>query len=82
MIIALEDAKYKLIGMKDQIAELGSALRIEQLRTDSLYLFGSSHPFWYLKISFLVGLVCFLLFGGILLHHAIRGVRKPTAFDE
>ncbi len=54
---------------------------IEQLRTDSLYLFGSSYPFWYLKISFLVGLVCFLLFGGILLHHAIKGVRKPTAFD-
>ena len=38
MIIALEDAKYKLIGMKDQIAELGSALRIEQLRTDAAEL--------------------------------------------
>ena len=53
---------------------------IEQLRTDSLYLFGPSHPAWYLKISSLVGLLCFLFFGGILLHHAIRGVRKPTAF--
>ena len=38
MIIALEDAKYKLIGMKEQIAELGSALRIEQLRTDAAEL--------------------------------------------
>ncbi len=54
---------------------------IEQLRTDSLYLFGSGYPFWYLKISSLVGLGCFLFFGGILLHHAVKGVRKPTAFS-
>ncbi len=33
MIIALEDAKYKLVGMRADIVELGSALRIEELRT-------------------------------------------------
>ena len=33
MIIALEDAKYKLIGMREDIEDLGSALRIEELRT-------------------------------------------------
>ncbi len=32
MIIALEDAKYKLIGMRESIADLGSALRIEELK--------------------------------------------------
>ncbi len=32
MIIALEDAKYKLIGMRDSIKDLGSALRIDELR--------------------------------------------------
>ena len=32
MIIALEDAKYKLIGMRDDIKDLGSALRIDELR--------------------------------------------------
>ena len=32
MIIALEEAKYKLIGMRDDIKDLGSALRIEQLK--------------------------------------------------
>ncbi len=32
MIIAIEDAKYKLIGMRDSIADLGSALRIDELR--------------------------------------------------
>ena len=32
MIIALEDAKYKLIGMRAAIKELGSALRIDELR--------------------------------------------------
>ncbi len=53
---------------------------IEQLRTDSLYLFGSLHEAWYLKISSLIGLFCFLIFGGILLHHAIKQIRKPTAF--
>jgi peptide chain release factor 2 len=33
LIIALEDAKYKLIGMRADIDDLGSALRIEQLKT-------------------------------------------------
>ena len=32
VIVALEDAKYKLIGMREKIVELGSALRIEELR--------------------------------------------------
>ena len=32
MIVALEDAKYKLLGMKEKIVELGSALRIDELR--------------------------------------------------
>ena len=32
MIIALEDAKYKLIGMREDIADLGSALRIDELK--------------------------------------------------
>ena len=32
MIIALEDAKYKLVGMRADLVELGSALRIDELR--------------------------------------------------
>ena len=32
MIIALEDAKYKLIAMREDVADLGSALRIDELR--------------------------------------------------
>lgn len=32
MIIELEEAKYKLIGMRKDIEELGSALRIDELR--------------------------------------------------
>ena len=32
MIIALEDAKYKLIVMRADLKELGSALRIEELK--------------------------------------------------
>ena len=35
MIVALEDAKYKLIGMRESIKELGSAIRVTELR-DSL----------------------------------------------
>lgn len=31
MIIALEDAKYKLIGMKEPVKDLGSALRIDEI---------------------------------------------------
>ena len=32
MIIALEEAKYQLIGLREDISELGSALRIDELR--------------------------------------------------
>ena len=32
MIIALEDAKYKLVGMRAEVKELGSALKIDELR--------------------------------------------------
>ena len=32
MIVALEDAKYKLVGLREKIVELGSALRIDDLR--------------------------------------------------
>lgn len=31
LIIALEDAKYKLIGMKEPVKDLGSALRIDEI---------------------------------------------------
>ena len=55
---------------------------IEQLRTDSLYLFGSLFEVWFLKISSLIGLGCFLTFGGILLHHAIKKIKKPTVFNS
>ncbi|MGM9682241.1 MAG: peptide chain release factor 2 [Eubacteriales bacterium] len=33
-MIALEDAKYKLIGLREDIKELGSALRISELREE------------------------------------------------
>ena len=55
---------------------------IEQLRTDSLYLFGSLYEVWFLKISSLIGLACFATFGGILLYHAIKKTRKPTVFNS
>ena len=32
MIVALEEAKYKLTGMRPVVAELGNALRIEELK--------------------------------------------------
>lgn len=35
MIIALEDAKYKLIAMRADIEDLGSALRIDELRKNA-----------------------------------------------
>ncbi len=38
MIIALEEAKYKLIGMRDEIKDLGSALRIDSLREEAASL--------------------------------------------
>ena len=31
MIVALEDAKYKLLGMRESIAELGSALLLTKI---------------------------------------------------
>ncbi|MBO7292585.1 MAG: prolipoprotein diacylglyceryl transferase [Clostridia bacterium] len=52
---------------------------IEQLRTDSLYLFAEV---WFLKISSLIGLFSFLIFGGILLYHAVKGTRLPTAYSK
>jgi len=33
LIIALEEAKYQLIGLREDVTELGSALRIDELRT-------------------------------------------------
>ncbi len=33
MIVALEDAKYKLISLREGISDLGSALRIDELKT-------------------------------------------------
>ena len=32
MIVALEDAKYKLIAMRADLEELGSSLRIEETK--------------------------------------------------
>ena len=32
MIVALEDAKHKLMGLRDSVRELGSALRIEETK--------------------------------------------------
>ena len=34
MIVALEEAKYKLIGMRDSIKDLGSAIRVDALRAE------------------------------------------------
>ncbi len=34
MIIALEDAKYKLISMQEKIEELGSAIRVDELKAE------------------------------------------------
>lgn len=54
---------------------------IEQLRTDSLYILaGVFGEQWFLKISSLVGLFSFLIFGGLLLYHAIKKTRRATAF--
>ena len=48
MIIQLEEAKYKLTGFRENIKELGSALRIEQLKEDvaSLEEQTLSSDFW------------------------------------
>ena len=34
MIVALENAKYELIGMRDDVKELGLALRIEETKAN------------------------------------------------
>ena len=49
---------------------------IELLRTDSLYLFAG------VRISSLIGLLSFVVFGGLLLYHAIKGTRLPTAYNS
>ena len=55
---------------------------IEQLRTDSLYILdGLFGPRWFLKVSSLVGLGCFLLFGGLLLYNAIKRKKGATVFN-
>jgi len=53
MIIALEDAKYKLIGMRAELEELGSALRIEELRKTAAELDEKTldPTFWSLEDS-------------------------------
>jgi len=38
MILALEEAKYKLNGMRSKITDLGSALRIDKLRSEAAEL--------------------------------------------
>ena len=38
VIIALEEAKYALVGLRENIAELGSALRIDELKTKAAEL--------------------------------------------
>ncbi len=38
MIIALEEAKYKLLALREDIEELGSALRIDELRSSAAEL--------------------------------------------
>lgn len=48
MIIALEEAKYKLNGMRSKITDLGSALRIDKLRAEAAELdkLMASENFW------------------------------------
>lgn len=51
-------------------------MMIEYLRSDSLYLgqaFGWPQV-WYLKVSLLLGLACFLFFGGLLIYHFVKGL--------
>ncbi len=56
---------------------------IEQLRTDSLAIGGNNeNAVWFLKVSSILGLVFFLVCGGILLYHLIKKTKLPTAFDE
>ena len=48
MLIALEEAKYKLNGMRSKIAELVSALSIDKLRSEAAELdkLMASENFW------------------------------------
>ena len=48
MIIALEEAKYKLIGMREPVSDLGSALRIDELkaRIEELDKMTLADDFW------------------------------------
>ncbi len=48
MIIALEDAKYKLIGMREPVLDLGSALRIDEMleRIEALEKETYAENFW------------------------------------
>ena len=48
MIIALEEAKYKLENFRKDIVELGSALRIDELRKKAVELeeITSNAEFW------------------------------------
>ena len=38
MIVALEEAKYKLIALRDELVELGSALKIEEVEAKAAAL--------------------------------------------
>ena len=53
MIIALEEAKYKLVGMRADIEELGSALKIDELRKTAEELDAKTldPDFWTLEDS-------------------------------
>ena len=53
MIIALEEAKYKLVGMRADIKELGSALKIDELRATAEELDAKTLDpnFWTLEDS-------------------------------
>ena len=56
---------------------LGRAF-IEYLRVDSLYLgqaFGWPEV-WYLKVSLLVGLLCFVVFTGLLIYHLVKDLKE------
>ena len=48
MIIALEEAKYTLSGFEEKLKELGSALRIDELRKEAAELEESTsvEGFW------------------------------------
>ncbi len=53
LIIALEEAKYKLVGMREDVKELGSALKIEELKATAEELDAKTldPDFWTLEDS-------------------------------